>query len=386
MVKIKKENIIVKPEDIQPTSEHLKVIGTCNPAAIRDKNNDIVLFVRVIEQLKKIKDNHHYYSPRFTGKNKCNLSIDQFRKDSVDSYSDFDVIFKDGTKRLTFISHLRKVVLDSTGFKVKSIDKTPSFFGTANNGELGVEDPRITKINDLYYMTYVSLSMQENISTSLAVSKDLIKWKRKGIIFGEQDKDVVLFPEKIDNNYVSFDRPESGFRFTPPHIWINYSKDLVSWGKMKSLGLSKRGEWDYDRSGAGPPPIRTDKGWLFIYHAVLEPKRKAITQYIIERMEIEDSISGKLDLDYSIYCAGAALLDLKDPSKIIAKSDIPILFPLKKHEIGGYEAKRVIFPTGLVVDENKNDILLFSGGGDRVTTIKKVSLNKIMNKLNLSQK
>jgi beta-1,2-mannobiose phosphorylase / 1,2-beta-oligomannan phosphorylase len=381
MVKVLKEKVLIKPEMIKPSHPDLKVIGTFNPAAVRDEKENIILFVRIIEQLKKPYDNKFCYSPRLVGKNKYKLIIEKFGKNIIEHYSDLDFIFRDGTKRLCFISHLRRIVLDKSGFEIKSIDKKPTFFGTKENGELGVEDPRIVKIDKKYHMTYVSLSRDENISTSLAVSKDLVKWEKKGIIFGEQDKDCVLFSEKIKNNYIGFDRPESNFRFSPPHIWIAYSPDLISWGKLKSLKLGKKGEWDSGRVGAGPPPLKTDRGWLFIYHGVLEPKKKSTTEYIIERMQIKDSIVGKIDLNHSLYCAGAALLDLKNPEKVIAKSQIPILFPMKRHEIGGYEAKRVLFPTGLVLDKDKKNILIYSGSGDRFTTVKKISLKKLYQKL-----
>jgi len=372
---------LIKPEDIKPSSPHLKVIGSFNPAATRAPNGDIILYIRVIEKLIKTKDKKYFYSPRLTGKDKYELKVDKFKKNLIKNFSDLDFIFKDDTKRLTFISHLRRVVLSSDGFDVKSIDEKPSFFGTASDSELGLEDPRITKIGDLYYMTYVSLSRKENISTSLAISKDLKKWERKGIIFGEQDKDVVLFPEKIKNNYVAFDRPEGSFSFSPPHTWIAYSKDLVSWGKLKSLNLTKKGDWDYERVGAGPPPIRTDKGWLFIYHGVISQKKRKTIEKIIKRMEIEETISGIIRNKDTLYCTGAALLKLDNPEKIISKSEIPILFPMKKHEIDLLEEKRVIFPTGLVLDKNKKDVLIFSGAGDKVTTVKKISLNKIFKKL-----
>jgi predicted GH43/DUF377 family glycosyl hydrolase len=81
-----------------------------------------------------------------------------------------------------------------------------------------------------------------------------------------------------------------------------------------------------------------------------------------------------------IYCVGVALLDLKDPKRVIARSKVPILLPIKKYEIEGLEEKGVVFPTGLLLDEDNRHILLFSGAGDRYTTIKKISLSKIMKK------
>ena len=116
----------------------------------------------------------------------------------------------------------------------------PLFYGLSDDAELGVEDPRITKIGGIYYMTYVGLSRREGISTYLASSKDGLNWERKGIIFGQQDKDVVLFPEAIKGRYVAFDRPEGNFEFSTPHIWIARSKDLIHWGALKAVRLAPK--------------------------------------------------------------------------------------------------------------------------------------------------
>lgn len=370
MIKIKKERVLITPQDIKPSSKDFEILGTFNPGAARLSNGDIILYVRVMEKLVKSEDERYCYSPRFMGEDNFRIELDRFDKNLLSRKSDLDFIFKDGTKRLTFISYLRRVILDKTGFKIKSIDKKPSFFGFSWDGELGIEDPRITKINDIYVMTYVSLSREGNISTSYALSNDCINWYRRGIMFGEQDKDIVVFPERINNQYISFDRPEGSFEFTPPHLWIAYSDDLESWKNHSPLPLSKKGEWDYGKIGAGPPPIRTDRGWLLLYHTVkVEGSLINITE---KTLEPESSYE---------YYVGAALFDLKNPKKLIAKSKSPIIAPNKKYERGTAEYKGVVFPTGIVADKNNKDLLIFSGGGDRVVTVKKVALSDIFNKL-----
>ena len=324
MIPVKKEAVLITPKDIKPSSNKFEVVGTFNPAATRLPNGDIALYVRVAEQMKQgySEDNKYYYAPRCTGEKICKIEFDRFKKGDARSKSKKDIIFKDATKRLLYMSHFRKIVLDKTGFKIKSIDKNPTFTGLENNGEFGVEDPRIVKIGNGYAMTYVSLSNQENVSTSLAISKDCINWKRKGIIFSEQNKDVVLFPQKINNKYYAFNRPEGSFEFTPPHIWVASSKDLIEWGENKPLKLSKKGAWDYRRAGAGPPPIKTKKGWLLFYHGVIE--KNADAPVIVSGSSIVKVISK--------YEVGAVLLDLKNPRKIIAKSNGPILAPTENYE------------------------------------------------------
>lgn len=373
MIKIKKESVLITPKDIKPSSRHFKVLGVFNPGAVRLPNGDIVLYVRVAEKLTKDEDDKHYYSPRFAGKNDFSIKIDKFSKKSIVEKNDISLIFEDGTKRLTFISYLKRVVLDKTGFKVKSVDKKPSFFGLLWDGELGIEDPRITKINKLYIMTYVSLSERTNISTSYAVSNDCLRWHREGVIFIEQNKDAVLFPERVNNEYIAFNRPESAFQFSLPHIWISYSENLKFWGKATPIKLPEKTGFNYIKVGAGPPPIKTEKGWLLLYHLVSKHEK--------EKSFIDDLKSIFIYPDKKIihYSVGAALFDLKNPKKLIAKSESPILTPDKDYEKGTFMKNiMVVFPTGLILDENEEDVLIFSGGGDTVVTVKKVCLNDIL--------
>src|SRR3989338_8649721 len=313
MIKIKKEMVLLNPKNIKPSSGVFEVIGVFNPGAVRLPNGDIVLYVRVSERLIKDKDDKYYYSPRFVGKNEFKIKIDKFSKEAIVEKTDISLIFKDGTKRLTFISYLKRVVLDKTGFKVKSVDKKPSFFGLLWDGELGIEDPRITKINKLYIMTYVSLSRRTNISTSYAVSNDCLRWHREGVIFVEQNKDAVLFPERVNNEYIAFNRPESAFQFSLPHIWISYSKNLKFWGKATPIKLPEKTGFDYVKVGAGPPPIKTEKGWLLLYHAVSRQKKE---KSFIDNIK---SVFIQMDKKITYYSIGAALFNLKNPKKLIAK-------------------------------------------------------------------
>jgi len=278
-----------------------------------------------------------------------------------------DFHFKDETKRLAFISHLRRIYLDKTGANILKVEQRPGFFGTNEDAELGVEDPRITKIGNKYYMTYVGLSRSENISTYLAESDDCINWKRKGIIFGEQDKDVVLFPEKVMGKYIAYDRPEGNFEFSVPHVWIAFSKDLIHWGELDGMSLSKRKK-EFSRSGAGPPPIKTDKGWLLIFHGVSKISKHNFVD------DFKKFFGVKVKDEHDTYAVWAALFDLKNPKKLIARSNHPIMIPNTKYK--SFEGKNVIFPTGIV--EDGNNLLLYSGVGDTKIMVSKIKLKDIM--------
>ena len=189
-------------------------------------------------------------------------------------------------------------------------------------------------------MTYVGVSDSEGVSTYLAVSTDLKKWKRLGLIFREQNKDAVLFPEKIKGEYVAFNRPESLFTMSNPSIWISYSKDLIYWGKGKNLMRTRVGGWDEARMGAGSVPIKTKEGWLCIYHGVFET------------------------MDGAVYRLGVALHDLGNPAKIIGIADEWVLAPEDPWEITGY-VHNVVFTCGAVEDDD-GDVKIYWGGADTV--------------------
>jgi predicted GH43/DUF377 family glycosyl hydrolase len=378
MIKVRGDKLLLKPGDFKPTSPKFEVLGVLNPGATRLKNGKILLYARIIEKLLESEDEKYFYSPRYVGKNSFKMKIDRFPKKDVVSGNDFAFDFKDGTKRLTYISHLRRVILDERGFKVLFISQKPDFYGLNWDAELGVEDARITKIDDTYYMTYVGLSRKENISSYLAISKDCIHWFRRGIIFGEQDKDCVIFPERVNGRYVSFDRPEGGFEFTSPHIWVAYSNDSEYWGKLKAISLFKKNEIIF-RSGSGPPPIKTSKGWLLFFHAVTKKKKKIGFKVSMEKffgMNLHES-----GTEYSpedCYSVWVGLFDLNNPSKMLARSKNAILVPKKKTEIS-FEGKKVIFPTGIV--EDGDSVLLFCGVGDIYVSVKKIKLKDAFDSL-----
>lgn len=375
-MEVKREELLLSPEDIKPSSRKFKVMGVLNPAAARAKNGDIVLYVRVIEKLIDDSDGPFYLSPRMSGKGKFQITLDKFRKRLTADKGDLDFSFPDGTKRLTFISHFRRVVLTKDGFKIKFVSPRPSFFGIKGETDFGVEDPRITRIGSKYYMTYVGLSRGGNVSTYLAESKDLIRWKRRGLIFREQNKDVVLFPNKVKGKYLAFNRPEGNFSFSEPHIWLAHSNNLEMWGDPEFLLLNKRKKtWDSGRVGAGPPPIRTKDGWLFIYHGVIEKHK--LKSHLRKFMENVFHVDREDPGIRTIYCAGVALLDKNNPAKILKKARRPVIWPKKEYEKGTFEDKDVVFPTGIVPTSGGKDLLIYSGGGDINVTVRKVSLAQL---------
>jgi predicted GH43/DUF377 family glycosyl hydrolase len=360
-MKIKKK-LLLQPKDIKPSYKDWTVEGVLNPTAIRLPNNKIALIARVAEY-QGDKQKKGLVCPVIISEGQQKIHYQKISEDQILERDGKLIFLKDGTCRLSTISHLRKIILDESGFKVEHIEEKPIFTGRPGESEYGVEDPRITKMEKGYYMTYVGISLHEGVSTYLAFSKDLKKWKRKGLIFREQNKDAVLFPERfnnkyVKNKYVALNRPESMFEFSKPGIWISFSRDLIYWGRDRHLIRTRKNSWESERVGSGPPPIKTKKGWLLIYHGIQRKNNN------------------------NIYSAGAILLDLKDPEKIIARSPAnkPLFKPTEKYEKKG-AVGNVVFPTGAIMDLNNKDLLIYSGGADSVISVRKIALKDIFSSL-----
>ena len=353
---------ILTPEDIKPTKKLFRVRGVLNPAAVRLKNNKIMLFARIAET--PFHGKKEFLAPRFSGEKELKWTIEKLPRHGNDLRPDCFIVDSD-VYRLPTISHFRKVIMDENGFDVQSINTKPDFFGLKNDGDFGVEDPRITflKKEKRYLMTYVSVSMNSGVSTSLATSKNLTTWKRKGIIFRQQNKDVVIFPEKINGYYVALHRPEGNMIFDKPSIWISYSKDLIFWGKEKPLLKPRRSGWDSLRIGPGAIPIKTNEGWLEIYHGVTLENPK-------------DNESPK------IYTTGALLFDLKNPEKIIARTPTrkPLFGTDLKSESKGF-ISNVVFSTAIIPTLDKKNVLIYGGASDSNVTVRKINLKQILNSL-----
>jgi predicted GH43/DUF377 family glycosyl hydrolase len=201
----------------------------------------------------------------------------------------------------------------------------------------GVEDPRITHLEGEYYITYSAYS-QHGVRIGLAKTQDFESVERVALITQADYRNTVLFPEKIGDRYVKLDRPHSDI--SPWSIWISYSPDLRHWGDSRLIMKPVPYHWDETKIGPGAPPIRTDKGWLSIYHGVFP------------------TMAGH------VYRLGAALHKLDDPAQIIGVGDRWILQPEDPWEITGY-VPNVVFTCG-AVQEDDGTLKLYWGGADKV--------------------
>ncbi|HLC79115.1 MAG TPA: hypothetical protein VJG83_01675 [archaeon] len=354
--------LLLRPRDIEPTLANFRVRGALNPGAVRLGSGKIVLFARVAETPHH--GDKYFLAPRFSGKNSTKIVVDKIPRHICRWNKDCFVIHED-ISRLPTISHFRKITLDESGLEVEKISKKPDFAGREEDGDFGVEDARITYFEKekKYAMTYVSVSMSSGVSTSLALSSDLNNWQRKGIIFRQQNKDVVIYPQKFNGYFAALHRPEGTMIFDKPRIWISYSKDLLFWGKDRPIMSPRKNSWEQVRIGAGTVPILTSEGWLMIYHGV-------------RHSEIGNEESPK------IYSAGAVLFDKKNPQKIIGitPSKEPLFSPEYEFEKNGF-VKGVVFPSSLVQSLDKKSALIYCGAADSNIEVRKIAIKDILNSL-----
>jgi len=339
--------LILSPEDVTPYFPGCLITGIFNPGVAKLDDGKTVIVGRVSESTTEIREGFTAL-PRIADKGK--LEVDWLKNE--------DDILDDPRKvirrqydlmRLKSLSYLR-VFFSKDG---KTIDREgPVILPYGENEKYGIEDPRISRIDGTYYLTYVSVS-NHGASTSLMSTDDWTTFKRHGVIFPPENKDVVLHPTRINGEHVAYHRPNTFQRFCKPEIWLSYSKDLLTWGKHRPVYAGTL-SWNNDRIGAGPPPIVTDQGIMMIYHG---------------------SRSTHTPGHVGEYCAGIIILDRNDPGKVLFESTGPFMCPEKEFERKGF-VPEVVFPTGIVIE---NDLcLLYYGAADTHIAVSVYKINALL--------
>lgn len=341
---------LLRPEDVSPSDDALEVVGAFNPGAVA-VGDGAVLLVRVAERPKEQRDGYTAL-PRHDPD--AGLVVDWVANDDVRFLDPRVVEIKaTGLVRLTFISHI--VVVRSPDGRTVDSTRGARFLPETEVETFGVEDPRITPIDGRFYFTYVAVS-PHGAATALASTDDFERFERHGVIFPAENKDVLLFPERIGGRYVAFHRPNPAMHFCAPEMWLAQSDDLVHWGDHAPFHTGA-GEWETGRIGGGAPPFRTERGWLEIYHG--------------NKKSPEDSGVG-------VYAAGAILLDPADPAAILARTTRPIMVPEADFEREGF-VPNVVFPTGVV--ERSDTLLVYYGAADANVGVVEFSKQELMDAL-----
>lgn len=273
-----------------------------------------------------------------------------------------------------YISCLGHAVFDEELNLIKRYNE-PCFKPDVKLWEHSIEDARITEIEGEFYMTYVialtpippdavriryGIPKTQRAITRVGlakIDKDFHNFNRLGIItpYDGDERDVVLFPERINGKYIALHRPKNwiGPDYGPvrPSIWFAEFKEQSWIMSGHKLVMEPKEDWESLKIGVGAPPLKTEKGWLLIYHGV-DASRK--------------------------YSAGAALLDLQEPWKVIARTQEPFMVPQEEYEING-DVPNVIFPEAAIVI--RDELIIFYGGADKVCCAVKVNLNSFLETL-----
>lgn len=334
--------------DVKPSREGFVVKGIFNCGATKYKD-EYILLCRVSEAIDPENEDTVEVPIIVEEEGKSIFQSISIRKSEHPEYcfNDSRTITKGEDANndivyLTTLSHLR-IARSKDGIHFV-LDDAPSIMPNADEESWGMEDPRITQIGDVYYINYTAVS-PIGAATSLISTRDFVSFERHGIIFLPENKDVTIFPEKIHGKYYCFNRPVPKGIGTPD-IWISESEDLLHWGKYRHFYGVTDG-WENGRTGGGAPPIKTDKGWIKIYHAADKKNR---------------------------YCLGAFLLDLDDPKKIIAKSKVPLLEPDMPYEMEGF-FDQVVFTCGAIKENDR--ILIYYGAADACICMAEITLNDL---------
>src|SRR5438132_925532 len=253
------------------------------------------------------------------------------------------------TDYLSHISHLR--VARSSDGNHFTIDPEPTIVSATPLEEYGVEDPRITRFGDVFHITYVAVS-RFGITTARLTTTDFRSFERHGTMLEPDQKDVVLFPEQVGGRYLALTRPMPGSFGRVLGLWLSESDDLVHWGNPRPIAQPRSGTWDEMRIGASLVPISVDGGLLEIYHGADRDNR---------------------------YGVGALLLDAGDPTKVLARTDRPLLVPEADYELDGF-LHDVVFPSGHV-DLGDGDIRVYYGAADTSVCAADMAIDDVLSAL-----
>lgn len=211
-------------------------------------------------------------------------------------------------------------------------------------------DMRITALEGNYYVTHASWLASFGSCIGMARTRDFRTFEALGNLSVPSNRNAALFPEKINGYYARLERPQdvdgSG------RIWISYSPDLIHWGQSRPVILPKT-HWSSCKAGAGAVPIKTDRGWLCVYHATA--KNCATENYYL----------------------GVMLLDLEKPEQVIAAPRQFILQPETPYECMG-QVPNVVFTNGAVVMPDKT-LNIYYGGADTRVCLAQVPISELLN-------
>jgi beta-1,4-mannooligosaccharide/beta-1,4-mannosyl-N-acetylglucosamine phosphorylase len=225
-----------------------------------------------------------------------------------------------------------------------------------------VYDPRITRLDDQYYI-FCAMDTEEGCVLGLVQTSDFERYSFIDVVSENEVRNGVLFPEMVGGRYLRLERPNelseaAGVR-TGSRIWLSESSDLLHWKRVAPVLEGRFHYWD-EWIGSGPPPVRTAQGWLHLYHGVA-------THFASS----------------NIYQVGVVLLDLKDPSRVLARSRYNIHEPRASYELTG-QVPNVVFPSGWIVGRPEvevskdTEVKIYYGAADTVVGLALTTVGELL--------
>jgi len=213
-------------------------------------------------------------------------------------------------------------------------------------------DPRFVKIDDNYYVVWCD--DMKGASIGMGMTKDFKTWTRLPNSLMPFNRNGVLFPRKVNGNYILFSRPSDSAHTPFGDIYMSESPDLVYWGKHRwVMGKGGQGWWQGTKIGGGPVPVETTEGWLMFYHGV------------------SGTCNG------FVYSFGAVLFDINDPGKVLLRTRDYLLTPEKDYETAGF-VPNVTFPCANIYDADTGRIAIYYGAADTYTALAFCQIDELL--------
>ncbi len=212
----------------------------------------------------------------------------------------------------------------------------------------GIMDARITQLDGAYFIFYLAFG-ETGYRLGLARTDDFKSVERLGLVSEPDTKGGALFPEKVGGRYARVERPGEG-----RSIWVSYSNDLIHWGGHEQVIGPRGGYWDCHWIGPGAPPMAIDEGWLLIYYGAKQTSAGPI------------------------YRLGAVVLDRKDPTSVVGRTNIPLLSPRERYERMG-DLTNIVYSCGALLDED-GTVTVYYGAADSCICKGTTTVGEIVNR------
>lgn len=361
--------VVFGPRDVDLTKSPLRqsiaeetyVLGAFNPGLTRLPSGNLLMMVRVAEALRDPIRSDNILALRWSD---GRYVVDRHPRARINDKDPRNLQLTDHHYRtlvLTSLSWLLPVELSADGLRVERIDYDRIIAPERSYQEYGIEDARISRIGDRWYMTTCAVSAERHCTT-MHVSDNGLDYRLEGIVLDHQNKDMLLFEGKVGGKFMALTRPlgECYFAYPPdsdfaagPSIQLAQSPDALHWKPLDKPGIrARRGSPSSMKIGGGAPPILTESGWLTFYHGV----------------EVRGVVG--------IYRTFWALLDRDDPSRVLEQEDETPLLEARPELSRDLDPLRyvndIVFTTGIADDGD--DYILASGEDDlacRITRLPK---------------